>query len=79
MNAPEKIFVPTAKQITEQALRKAIEDLSKRCTEKQVAFLHKIHDSAPWKGLDRCPENKLTETYELLRRTVISNQKENIE
>jgi hypothetical protein len=36
-------------------------------------MLHRIHDNAPWKGLTNCPEHKLDETYDLLRRTAIKN------
>lgn len=78
MTVPEIVPVPTAKQLTEQALRKAIEELSEQCTEEQVTFLRKLHDLAPWKGLQHCPGNKLAETYALVRRTVIANQKEKL-
>lgn len=63
-----------AEQLRIQALREGIALLMTQCTEKQNAFLHKIHDSAPWKGLANCPPGKLGETYELLRRTVIQNE-----
>lgn len=66
---------PSAEQIKEQALRQGISDLMGECSEKQNAFLHRIHDNAPWKGLANCPAGKLSETYELLRRTVAENER----
>ncbi len=62
-----------AKDLQDKALRDGIAELMLACTEKQNAFLHRIHDSAPWKGLANCPPEKLGETYELLRRTVAQN------
>lgn len=59
--------------IQEKALREGIGELITQCTTKQVEFLHRIHNGAPWKGLDNCPPGKLAETYELLRRTVLKN------
>ena len=62
---------PTAKQVKEHAMRDAIARLLSVCTEKEQQFLHAIHDHAPWKGLKNCPYEKLDETYDLLRRTVM--------
>ena len=64
-----------AEQLQEQALRGGIADLMSQCTEKQNAFLHQLHDGASWRGLANCPADKLSETYELLRRTVLSKDK----
>jgi hypothetical protein len=65
--------LPSAKKMQIDALRNGINDLVLRCTDKQIKFLQTIHDNAPWKGLANCPDDKLAETYELLRRTVIVN------
>ena len=70
-NAP-----PTTRQVEEQALRDGIAELMRQCTEAQIAGLHRIHNSAPWKGLDNCPPAQLSATYELLRRTVMKNAKD---
>lgn len=67
-----EIPLPVSKFRTE-AVRKVIGELLDQCTDKQRAHLHQIHNSAPWHGLKNCPENKLDETYELLRRTVMKN------
>lgn len=64
---------PSTEDLRISGLRDGIAELMAECTEKQLAGLHRIHDSAPWKGLANCPVNKLGETYELLRRTVMSN------
>lgn len=56
-----------------KALRDGIDSMLDLCTEQQQAFLHRIHDNAPWKGLSNCPDGKLSETYELLRRTIAAN------
>ena len=66
--------IPSSNEVQEKSLRDAIDALVAECTEKQVSFLNRIHDNAPWKGLKNCPVTKLTETYELLRRTVSENQ-----
>lgn len=63
----------SAKDLRIKALRDGIAELMTQCTEAQVAGLHRIHDRAPWKGLANCPDDKLVDTYELLRRTVIHN------
>lgn len=72
----EETMIPSAKELREQSVRTGIDSLIALCTPEQVAFLHKIHDSSPWKGLHNCPADKLDDTYELLRRTVVGNQKE---
>lgn len=64
-----------SEQLKEKALRDGIAELMQQCTEKQNAFLHKIHDSAPWRGLANIPTKELGNTYELLRRTVEQNLK----
>ncbi len=56
-----------------KTLRDGIDSMLDMCTEPQRAFLNRIHDNAPWRGLANCPDNKLAETYELLRRTVSAN------
>ena len=64
----------SAAEVQSQSLRDGINALLEDCTEKQRAFLHRIHDSAPWKGLANCPPDQLSLSYELLRRTVIENR-----
>lgn len=73
MNAPKTPGPRSAAELRTDAVREAIGELLAECTETQRAFLHRIHDNAPWKGLANCPGNKLDETYELLRRTVLVN------
>jgi hypothetical protein len=63
-------MIVTAQQLRNDAVRQGIAGLMEQCTEVQNASLHRIHDGAPWKGLANCPDNKLDETYELLRRTL---------
>jgi hypothetical protein len=64
----------SADEARQQALRDGIRDMLEECTEAQRAFLHRIHDNAPWKGLANCPPGKLAESYELVRRTVFGNR-----
>lgn len=64
----------SAEAVRVKALRDGIDDMLEQCTQVQQAFLHRIHDSAPWKGLANCPDSKLPETYELLRRTISANR-----
>ena len=64
---------PSATQVRDRAIRDGINELLGQCTDKQKSFLHNIHDHAPWNGLHNCPSSKLDDTYELLRRTVNSN------
>lgn len=64
----------TSDAVRIKALRDGIDDMLQQCTQVQQEFLHHIHDSAPWKGLSNCPDSKLSETYELLRRTVNANR-----
>lgn len=66
---------PTAEQLRVQSMRDGISALMLECTDAQIAGLHRIHDNAPWKGLDNCPVSQLSTTYELLRRTVMQNAK----
>jgi hypothetical protein len=72
MNAHTSVPL-SAEAAKTKALRDGIDSMMDLCTEKQIAFLNKIHDNAPWKGLANCPDNKLVDTYELLRRTVAAN------
>ncbi len=65
----------TTEQLRVRSLRDGIDTLMLECTEAQLQGLHRIHDAAPWKGLANCPENQLSATYELLRRTVMQNAK----
>jgi hypothetical protein len=60
-------------EVRVKALRDGIGELISQCTDQQVAFLHRIHDNAPWKGLANIPDSELSATYDLLRRTVIGN------
>lgn len=53
-----------------ELVRKAINDALPLLTDKQRAFLNRIHDNAPWKGLANCPDSELLATYELIRRTL---------
>jgi hypothetical protein len=71
--AAEMSEVLTAEQFRVKAMRDGISELMEQCTEEQLALLHRIHDNSPWKGLANCPDNKLADTYELLRRTVLKN------
>jgi hypothetical protein len=64
--------IESAAELREIAVRSGINELMRQCTQTQIAFIHRIHDSAPWRGLKNCPANRLDETYELLRRTVLS-------
>ncbi len=66
--------IPTAKEVTRRALHEAIEVLMVECTVEQNAFLHRINDSAPWKGLANCPDKDLPGMYDLVVRTVVSNR-----
>jgi len=66
-------MILTAKHLQEQVLRDGIVELMGQCTEQQNCLLHRIHDNAPWKGLMNCPTDRLTETYNLLHRTVVKN------
>ena len=66
--------IPTAKQIKYQAVYAALMELLTQCTEKQVEFFHKMNDSAPWKGYKNIPVDHLDDQYDLVRRTVIGNQ-----
>jgi hypothetical protein len=59
----------------EQAARDAIDFLLTQCTDAQDVGFHRIHNAAPWKGVQNIPVDKLCESYELLRRTVIQNEK----
>lgn len=68
------IYIKSAAEIEADALRENIHTLLAECSEAQVAGLHRIHDNAPWKGFDNCPPEKLYETYELVRRTAMSNR-----
>lgn len=65
----------TTEQLRIKSLRDGIDALMFECTDAQLAGLHRIHDGAPWRGLANCPENQLSATYELLRRTVMQNAK----
>lgn len=58
----------------EKAARDAIDGLLDECTDAQNVWFHKIHNAAPWKGVRHIPVAKLSESYELLRRTVIKNR-----
>jgi len=73
MEAQQTQAPPSVEQLKEKALRDGIAELMQGCTDKQNDFLHRIHDSAPWKGLANCPVEKLGDTYELLRRTAQQN------
>lgn len=64
----------SAEALRATTLRSGIAELFEECDAVQQAFLHRIHDSAPWGGIANCPDNKLAETYELLRRTVSMNR-----
>lgn len=65
----------TAQQLRSKAVRDGINALLENCTAQQRANLHRIHDTAPWKGLANCPEDELNNTYELVRRTVLKRAK----
>lgn len=52
------------------AQRQAINDLLPRLSEAELKGLHRIHDNAPWKGLDNCPDHKLADTLALIHRTL---------
>lgn len=65
----------STEQLRVKSLRDGISELMLECTAKQIGMLHRIHDNAPWKGISNCPESKLSDTYELLRRTVMGNAK----
>lgn len=65
---------PSAKEVQAKALRDATEAGLALCTPKEVAFFNKIHDQAPWKGWANCPDEKLVESYELVRRTVMKGE-----
>lgn len=66
--------LPTAREVQDELLRVDILKMLDECTETQIAFLHRVHDNAPWKGLANCPSAKLFETYDLVCRTVVSNR-----
>lgn len=51
-------------------IRQAINDALPLLSEKGRALIHRIHDNAPWKGLANCPDSKLNQTYELIRRSL---------
>lgn len=63
---------------TDQLIRaKLIEEtnlLLSECTEKQVAFFHRVQNGAPWRGFENCPTDQMKSAYELVRRTVIKNR-----
>lgn len=63
----------SAADVQINALRAGIDDMLVQCSEKQREFFHRIHASSPWKTIDKCPPGKLSESYELLRRTIIKN------
>lgn len=66
--------IKTAKEVETMAVRESIYELLEQCTVDQVSFFFQIHLNAPWQGFKNCPENKLSENYELIRRTVLSNK-----
>lgn len=72
-NKPEVVLPESAAQAQERALREGIAEMILGCTSPQLALLHRIHDSAPWKGLENCPARELPATFDLLRRTIMSN------
>lgn len=66
--------IATAEEIMTRALRAAMEELMAECTEDQIAFLHRIHDNSPWKGLHNAPLVELVNSYDLVTRTVVKNR-----
>jgi hypothetical protein len=66
--------IMNSNEVKAAALRAEIENLLHECTDAQKLGLHRIHDNAPWKGFVNCPPEKLSETYELVRRTVMGNR-----
>ena len=70
----EDVKVPRASQFVTDAMRSEITNMLSECTDEQNAFLHKIHDGAPWRGLSNCPADRLKETFDLVARTVEKNR-----
>ena len=60
--------------VKRESMLVSIKELLAECTEDQACFFNRIHNRAPWKGIDNCPENRLAESYQLIRRTVIENR-----
>lgn len=66
--------IPNALELRNAAVRDGIDALLKLCTREQAEGFFRIHFSAPWRAFNFMPDNKLDESYELLRRTVIKNR-----
>lgn len=62
--------MPSSKELQTNAVRQAINEALPLLSDKGRALIHRIHDNAPWKGLANCPDAKLSETYELIRRSL---------
>lgn len=66
--------IATAQEVVRRALFSSMEDLMSECTEEQIAFLHRINDNSPWKGLSNVPDKDLPGMYDLVKRTVEKNR-----
>ena len=63
-------LVVSAQEVADRAIREATDAMLAECTEKEVAFFHKIHASAPWRTWDKCPSKELSGYHALVRRTM---------
>lgn len=66
--------IRTAEQFMYDVMIEQIEHLLGFCTEEQRDKFHMIISHSPWKTLGKCPAKELPGYYELVRRTIISNE-----
>lgn len=65
--------VPRAAEVKVRVIREATDALLSQCTEKQVEFFHRIHNNAPYKGWENCPDDLIDVAHDLVARTVEAN------